>query len=204
MKQAYLGDLLLQLTVRAVDLINDERVRALALVTDPAAPIVLRRDEECTAWLQFKIPCAHTILEHIGDGDVRSLTVHNVDKRWLANSRVDENHPYLRIQDPPAAEDRRRRPKNYPIHPRNLPKELQILTHPDRTLRVLESQSGHADPTPDEASSRAVSLFVLSPAGCKHALVEGVEGVRPHGGLLVARSASHQTLRLRSRTPRLA
>jgi hypothetical protein len=147
-KQAYLGDLRLQLTGRALDLINDERVRALALVTDPAAPAVIRCDEHCTTWLQFKIPCAHTILEHIGDGDVRPLTVHDVDKRWISDSRVDENHPYLRIQDPPAAEDRRGRPKNHPIHPRNLPRELQILTHPSRTPRVQESQASPANGTP--------------------------------------------------------
>jgi hypothetical protein len=64
-------------------------------------------------WLQYRLPCRHTIFQRIKDGE--KLTLQDLDPRWLLDGRIDANSRYLRIQDPPEAENRRGRPKNEPI-----------------------------------------------------------------------------------------
>ena len=156
-RQEYLGDLRFTLTRRALDLIDVERKRAIAAFKEAPRVEALPRhnDEDCTTWLQYRVPCAHTILDHIKDGEVRPLTVEDVDKRWLADSRVDENHPYLRIQDPPVAEASRGRPRNQPIKPASLPAGLQILTRPGRTAPAQRLQPPQGNATPGRSQQRS-------------------------------------------------
>jgi hypothetical protein len=149
-RQEYLGDLRYELTRRALDLINKERILAIQAFKEASCADALpaHRDEDCTTWLQYRIPCLHTILDHIKDGEIRPLTVEDVDKRWLSDSRVDENHPYLRIQDPPAAEASRGRPRNQPIKPASLPPGLQILLRPGRTVPAQRQPPREGAATP--------------------------------------------------------
>lgn len=155
-RQEYLGDLRYELTRRALDLINQERIRAIAAFKETSGPEALpcHDDKDCTTWLQYRIPCLHTILDHIKDGELHPLTVEDVDKRWLADSRVDQNHPYLRIQDPPAAEATRGRPRNQPIQPASLPPGLQILMRPGRTVLAQRSPA-RGDATPRRSQQRS-------------------------------------------------
>jgi hypothetical protein len=117
----------MELTRRSLDLINKEHVLTLAAIKEASCRVALPKcDDDCTTWLQYKVPCQHTILDSIAaeDGKLRPLTVQDVDKRWLSDSRVDQNHPYLRIQDPPAAESRCGRPRSIPIMLQALPRQL--------------------------------------------------------------------------------
>jgi hypothetical protein len=144
-RHLYLENLSGVLTRYALDMINDQRKKAIAISkAREDAPC----DEKCSTWLQFKIPCAHTILEHFKDGVQVPLTLHDVDKRWISNRRVDENHPYLRIQDPPPAEARRGRPRNEPIPVPLLPRQLQqrALTNPGRRAPDPAPEQGNATP----------------------------------------------------------
>lgn len=156
-RQEYLGELRFELTRRALDLINKERLLAITAFKESSGPDALPRhdDEDCTTWLQYRVPCLHTILDHIKDGEVRPLTVEDVDKRWLSDSRVDQNHPYLRIQDPAAALPGRGRPRNEPIKLPNLPPELQILVRPGRTAPAQGLRSAQGDATPRRSQQRS-------------------------------------------------
>jgi hypothetical protein len=61
---------------------------------------------------------------------VRPLTARDVDKRWLADGRLDDQYPYLPIQDPLPAERRRGHPKIMPVFPKDLPRQLHLSAQP--------------------------------------------------------------------------
>jgi hypothetical protein len=118
----YLGDLPMAVSHRALDLINKEKRHAEKLLLERAEaekrgegeefPVPQCKDD-CSMWLQYRLPCRHTIFQRIKDGE--KLTLQDLDPRWLLDGRIDANSRYLRIQDPPEAENRRGRPKNKPI-----------------------------------------------------------------------------------------
>jgi hypothetical protein len=147
--QPYLGILSKTLTRRAQDLIAAERIKGTAALEEAGSHEAVEPcDEKCSTWLQYRLPCLHTILEHFKDGDVVPLTLHDVDKRWISDSRVHENHPYLRIQDPPAAEALRGRPRNEPIPRELLPAQFQLkaMRTPGRRAASPRPEQGNATP----------------------------------------------------------
>jgi hypothetical protein len=117
----YLGDLPQAVSHRALDLINQEKRHAEKWLLElreaekrrqvplPAAPVC---NTDCSVWLQYRLPCRHTIFAKLKDNT--PLTLQDLDPRWLLDARIDSNSRYLRIQDPPAAENRRGRPRNEP------------------------------------------------------------------------------------------
>jgi len=135
----FLGDLRYKITRRALDIINDERIRCISEIKEKPAEFVC--DERCTTWRQFRLPCAHSIYERVAGGEVRPFTVDDVDKRWLSDHRDDP--PHLHIQDPRRAIPRGR-PRNQEMKPSELPIELQMLRKPASALE-LEAERREAE-----------------------------------------------------------
>lgn len=111
--QAWLGDLPKAVSHLALDKITQEKRYAQKQLDDLAArrtdelPLC---EENCTIWLQFHLPCQHTIAQRLRDNE--PLNLQDLDPRWLLDARIDQAERYLRIRDPPPAESRRGRPRN--------------------------------------------------------------------------------------------
>jgi hypothetical protein len=114
--QTYLGNLPQAISLRALEYITWSKRKAQqcidAAITS-GSDEVPACDDNCTTWLQFRLPCWHTIHQRLTDK--QPLTLQDVDPRWLLDGRLDRQERYLRIRDPPPAERRRGRPKNLPI-----------------------------------------------------------------------------------------
>jgi len=114
--QEYLGDLPLAISLKALEWISLEKRHAQKALNDAIArgsDEVPACDNSCTTWLQFRLPCRHTIHQRLKNKE--PLTLQDLDPRWLLNARIDEQERYLRIRDPLPAEQRRGRPVNEPI-----------------------------------------------------------------------------------------
>jgi len=116
LQKPYLGDLPQAVSHLALDLITIEKRFAQKQINEAIAngtpDLIPPCEADCTIWLQYRLPCRHTIHRRLKAK--KPLTLQDLDPRWLLDGRLDEER-YLRIRDPPPAEKRRGRPKNDPV-----------------------------------------------------------------------------------------
>jgi hypothetical protein len=110
MNKQYLGDLPMAVSLRALSLITEEKRYAQEAVDDDKEEWDC--DEDCTTWLQYRVPCRHTIFKRLRGQE--PLTLQDLHPRWLLDKRLDEDR-HIRIRDPHPAEARRGRPRNDPV-----------------------------------------------------------------------------------------
>jgi hypothetical protein len=93
-------------------------------------------------------PTNQPTLGHIEDKELSPPTMEDADKNWLADTRVDQNHPYLRIRDAPAAEASRGRLLKQPNKPASLPPRPAVADEAGWTApaRALTPAQGVATP----------------------------------------------------------
>lgn len=111
----YLGTLPTTVSYKALELINEEyKHSALAIptVNRPAKPLT-PCGNDCTAPLQFGVPCRHRIFRALTE-DGQALKLGDIHEHWYLATPLSHRDPFLAIKDPRVAEKTRGRPKNKP------------------------------------------------------------------------------------------
>jgi hypothetical protein len=148
--QDYLGDLPQTVSLRALEYIAHEKRHAQKALNDAlvtGSEEVPACDDSCTIWLQFRLPCRHTIHQRLKDKE--ALTLQDLDPRWLLDARIDRQERYIRIRDPHPAERRRGRPRNEPI-----PVTRELFLPGQASPPPLGSQGPRSTPRGSQQSQR--------------------------------------------------